>query len=228
MFDFTQRAQMIYGEKAMELLAGANVCLLGVGGVGSYALEALVRSGIGNITIVDKDIVEKSNINRQLVALNSTLGMAKVSVGAARAKDINPEINMTPLEMFYLRKEDLDFSPFDYVIDAIDNVTGKLAIACACEEVGVPLISAMGCGNRKDPGLFKVADIYETSGCPLCKIMRKELKERGIKKLKVVYSTEQYVKTESRSPGSTAFAPAAAGLMLAAEVVNNIADGVKG
>ena len=223
MFDFTQRAEMIYGAAAMEFLAQANVCLLGVGGVGSYTLEALVRSGIGRITIVDKDIVEKSNINRQLIALNSTIAKAKVSVAAARAKDINSEIEITALEIFYLQKSDLNFSAFDYVIDAIDNVTGKLAIAESCAEAGVPLISAMGCGNRKDPTALKIADIYETAGCPLCKIMRKELKERGIKKLKVVYSTEEYVKTESRSPGSTAFVPAAAGLMLAAAVVNGLA-----
>ena len=222
MFDFTQRAQMIYGEESMELLAEANICLLGVGGVGAYTLEALVRGGIGNITIVDKDIVEKSNINRQLVALNSTLGKTKVSVAAGRAIDINPEINITPLEMFYLQKSDLDFSAFDYVIDAIDNVTGKLAIAESCAEAGVRLIAAMGCGNRKDPSALKVADIYNTSGCPLCKIMRKELRERKIKRLKVVYSTEDYIRTESRTPGSTAFVPAAAGLMLAAEVINEL------
>jgi len=225
MFDFTQRAQMIYGGEAMERLAGSNICLLGVGGVGSYTLEALVRSGVGHITIVDKDIVEKSNINRQLVALNSTLGEAKVRVAERRAKDINPEIDITSLEMFYLQKEDLDFSVFDYVIDAIDNITAKLAVVQSCEEAGVPLISAMGCGNRKNPSLLKIADIYETMGCPLCKIMRKELKERGIKKLKVVYSAEEYIKTGERSPGSTAFVPAAAGLMMAAEVVNELCKG---
>ena len=224
MFDFIQRAEMIYGVNGMASLAEANVCLLGIGGVGSYTLEALVRSGIGSVTIVDKDIVEKTNINRQLIALNSTIGQAKVAVAAERAKDINPDIKINALEMFYLQKQALDFREFDYVIDAIDNVTGKLAIAESCMEAGVPLISAMGCGNRKNPALLKIADIYETSGCPLCKIMRKELKLRGIEKLQVVYSAEEYVKTEGRSPGSTAFVPAVAGLMLAAEVVNRLAE----
>ncbi|MDL2248803.1 ThiF family adenylyltransferase, partial [Tyzzerella sp. OttesenSCG-928-J15] len=152
-----------------------------------------------------------------------TIGMKKTQVGAQRAKDINGEININALDMFFLNKTDIDFSQFDYVIDAIDNVTGKLAIAESCYEKNVPLISAMGCGNRKDYTALKQADIYETSGCPLCKVMRKELKARGINRLNVIYSAENYVKTGERTPGSTSFVPAIAGLMLAGAVINHLA-----
>lgn len=223
MFDFTQRTEMIYGAEALIKLKNSKVAVLGVGGVGSHTFEALVRSGIGHITIVDKDTVERSNINRQLVALNSTIGKKKVDIAKDRAKDINPLAVVEALDIFYLKESDLDFSEFDYVVDAIDNITGKIAIAESCTKASVPLISAMSCGNRKEPSMLKVGDIYETAVCPICKIMRKQLKERNIPKLKVVYSTESYVKQKDRTPGSTPFVPAAAGLLMAAEVVNFLA-----
>jgi len=220
MFDFTQRTEMIYGKEAMEKLSRAKVAILGVGGVGSYTFEALIRSGIGHITIVDKDTVERSNINRQLVALNSTIGTKKVDVAKERAKDINPLAVVEALDIFYLKESDLDLSEFDYVVDAIDNITGKIAIVESCLQTDVPLISAMGCGNRKEPSMLKISDIFDTNVCPICKIMRKQLKDRGIPKLKVIYSTESYVKQEDRTPGSTPFVPATAGLLMAGEVVN--------
>ncbi|MCL2566422.1 MAG: tRNA threonylcarbamoyladenosine dehydratase [Defluviitaleaceae bacterium] len=224
MFDFTTRTEMIYGKEAMERLKNAKIAILGVGGVGSYTFEALIRSGIGHITIVDKDTVEKSNINRQLVALNSTIGVKKVDVAKGRAKDINPDAAVEALDIFYLKEADLDFTKFDYVVDAIDNITGKIAISESCYKAGVPLISAMACGNRLFSSMLKIGDIYETTVCPICKIMRKQLKERGIPKLKVVYSTENYIKQDGRTPGSTPFVPAAAGLLMAGEVVNFLTE----
>ena len=224
MFNFTQRTEMIYGREALEKFKNARLAILGIGGVGSHAFEALVRSGIGHITIVDKDIVEVSNKNRQLVALDSTIGKKKVDIAKARALDINPDVEIEAHDMFYLRQTDLDFSKFDYVLDAIDNITGKLAIAESCANAAVPLISAMACGNRVHPQKLQVADIYNTSVCPICKIMRKELKTRNITQLKVVYSTETSVKTNGRTPGSTPFVPAYAGLLMAAEVINFLAE----
>jgi len=227
MFDFTGRTEMIYGSEALEKLARSRVAILGVGGVGSHTFEAIVRSGVGHVTIVDKDVVELSNKNRQLVALDSTIGRKKVDIAKERAHDINPLAEIEALDIFYLSPLDLDFSKFDYVVDAIDNITGKLAIAESCMSAGVPLISAMACGNRVQPAKLAVSDIYDTTVCPICKIMRKELKARGISKLKVVYSTEVSVKTGGRTPGSTPFVPAYAGLLMAAEVINSLTRYVK-
>ena len=241
------RTELLLGETSMLKLYRSRVIIFGVGGVGGYVAEGLARSGIGQIDIVDNDTVALSNINRQIIALHSTLGRDKVDVVKERLLDINPSIIVTPHKCFYLPEtaDRFNFSEYDYVIDAIDTVTGKIQIIMQAEEAGVPVISSMGCGNKLDPTKLKVADIYSTSVCPLAKVMRRELKKRGIKKLKVVYSEEPALKpgeaeadanaleTPSDShqehagrkkavPGSTAFVPSTAGLIIASEVVKDL------
>ncbi len=233
-FDRTKR---LLGSDAMEKLAGAHVAVFGIGGVGGHAVDALVRSGIGEITIVDSDEVAESNINRQLIATTQSVGRKKVAIMKEHLLDINPEVEIHMHDCFFLpeTKGQFDFSEYDYVIDAVDTVTAKLALVEACQEMGVPIISSMGAGNKLDPTAFEVADIYKTSVCPLAKVMRKELKSRGIKHLKVVYSkeiplepkeNEGFVSDEKRSrratPGSIAFVPSVAGLILAGEVVKDL------
>ena len=233
-FDRTKR---LLGADAMEKLNQAHVAVFGIGGVGGHAVEALVRSGIGEITIVDSDEVAESNINRQLIATTKTVGRKKVEVMKEHLLEINPEVVVHAYECFFLpeTKAQFDFSSYVYVIDAVDTVTAKLALVEACKEAGVPIVSSMGAGNKLDPTAFEVTDIYKTSVCPLAKVMRKELKARGIKKLKVVYSKEiplepiedeEFVSDEKRSrratPGSIAFVPSVAGLILAGEVVKDI------
>lgn len=233
-FDRTQR---LLGADAMEKLKKAHVAVFGIGGVGGHAIEAIVRSGVGTVTIVDSDEVAVSNINRQLIATTRTVGRKKVDVMKEHLLDINPEIQVNSHCCFFLpeTREDFDFSKYDYVIDAVDTVTAKLALVEACKEAGVPIISSMGAGNKLDPTAFEVTDIYKTSVCPLAKVMRKELKARNIKHLKVVYSKEipltpiedeAFVSDEKRTrratPGSVAFVPSVAGLILAGEVVKDL------
>lgn len=233
-FDRTKR---LLGADAMKNLEQAHVAVFGIGGVGGHAAEALVRSGIGEITIVDSDEVAESNINRQLIATTRTIGRKKVDVMEERLLEINPEIKVHKYCCFFLpeTKKDFNFYNYDYVIDAVDTVTAKVALVEACQEYAVPIISSMGAGNKLDPTAFEVADIRKTSVCPLAKVMRRELKKRNIKHLKVVYSkeiplepreNEGFVSDETRkkraTPGSIAFVPSVAGLILAGEVVKDI------
>lgn len=187
------RTGLLLGETAMERLARARVAVFGVGGVGGYVVEALARSGVGALDIIDSDVVSISNINRQIIALHSTVGRYKVDVMAERIQDINPDCRVEAHRCFYLpeTKDAFDFSQYDYVVDAVDTVTAKLALVMEAEAHHVPIISSMGAGNKLDPAGFCVADIYETSVCPLAKVMRRELKKRGVKRLKVIYSKEE-------------------------------------
>lgn len=234
-FDRTKR---LLGTEAMNKLKNARVAIFGIGGVGGHAADALVRSGIGIIDIVDSDDVAESNINRQLIATTKTVGRKKVEVMKEHLLEINPEVQVNVYDCFFLpeTKEQFQFSKYDYVIDAVDTVTAKIALVEACQESDVPIISSMGAGNKLDPTAFEVADIYKTSVCPLAKVMRRELKKRNIKHLKVVYSKEipleakedeLFVSDEIRhrraTPGSIAFVPSVAGLILAGEVVKDIA-----
>ncbi len=234
------RSALLLGEAAMDKLASCRVAVFGVGGVGGFAVEALARSGIGALELIDSDTVALSNINRQLIALHDTVGRYKVDVAAERVKRINPDCAVKTHRIFYLPEtaHEFDFSRYDYVIDAIDTVSGKLMLVEAAREAGTPIICSMGAGNKLDPTAFRVADIYATSVCPLARVMRRELKKRGIKKLKVVYSEEEPAphrfsdaKTEAipsgssrRSiPGSVAFVPSVAGLIIAGEVIKELA-----
>lgn len=228
------RTEVLLGEENMRRLANARVAVFGVGGVGGYVAEALARSGIGALDLIDNDTVCMTNINRQIYALRSTVGRYKVDVAKERILDINPDASVNVYRTFYLpdTAEQFDFSVYDYVVDAIDTVTGKIGIAVQAQEAGVPVISSMGAGNKTDPTAFEVADIYQTSVCPLARVMRRELKKRGIKRLKVVYSREpplqpQFTLEESsrrQIPGSLAFVPSAAGLIAAGEVVKDLAN----
>ena len=230
------RTASLIGEKGIDKLSHSAAAVFGLGGVGSYAAEALVRSGLGTVYIYDNDTVAKSNINRQLIALDSTVGLPKAQVMAARAKDINPSCRITALNCFYdeSNKDIIDFAKFDYVIDAIDTISSKLLIIELASRAGTRIISCMGAGNKLNAVGFEVADIYKTSVCPLARVMRRELKKRGIAKLKVVYSKEEPltphfdnaadIDPRRRStPGSIAFVPGTAGLILAGEVIKDIA-----
>ena len=235
MYEEFEREAMLLGDDAVERLARSTVALFGVGGVGSYAAEALARSGVGNILLVDNDTVSISNINRQLCALHSTVGRFKAEVMAERLKDINPAVNVTVRRDFLLPENahTFDFASFDYVIDAIDTVSGKLAIAEGCYRAGTPVISCMGTGNKLDPTAFTVTDITKTNTCPLARVMRRELKARGIPHLKVVYSTEEprtpitpkQGENGKSIPASLAFVPPVAGLIAASEAVKHIIGG---
>ena len=187
------RTELILGQAAMEKLAASRVAVFGVGGVGGFVVEGLARAGMGALDLIDNDEVAESNLNRQIIALHSTVGRAKVMVAAERVRDINPDCKVTVSQCFFLPENasDFDFSSYDYVVDAIDTVTGKLALIECCKKAGTPVISAMGAGNKLDPTAFKVADLFETRICPLAKIMRKECRKRGIDCLKVVYSEEE-------------------------------------
>lgn len=232
MADRFVRTRMVLGDDAMERLKNARVALFGVGGVGGYALEALVRSGIGEIDIFDNDTVNISNINRQIIALTDTVDMPKVEAAKARAVLINPEIKINAYQCFYMPDNacEYDFSKYSYIIDAIDTVTAKIELIMRAKAADVPIISCMGTGNKLEASMLEVTDISKTEMCPLARTMRRELKKRGIKSLKVVYSKEQPIvpketlKTESGKsvPGSTAFVPAVAGLIAAGEVVKYI------
>ena len=231
------RTELLMGKQALDKLKGSRVCVFGVGGVGGYVVEALVRCGIGAIDIVDNDKVSSSNINRQIIALHSTVGRDKVDVFRERILDINPDIDVVCHKCFYLPENaDLfDFSRYTYVVDAIDTVTAKIDIIMKCSQLGVPVISSMGTGNKLDPTRITVTDIYKTEVEPLAKVMRRELKKRGLKKLKVVYSPEEPIKPspdaelikngKRPAPGSVSFVPPAAGLIIAGEVIKDIING---
>ena len=246
------RTQLLYGAEAMEKLASSRVAVFGIGGVGGYVVEALARSGVGVLDLIDDDKVCLTNINRQILATRKTVGQYKVDVAEERVHEINPNCTVNTYKTFFLpdTQDQVDFREYDYVVDAIDTVTGKLAIVEKAKEAGVPVISSMGAGNKLDASLFEVADIYKTSICPLAKVMRRECRKRGIKSLKVVYSKEEPITpledmsiscrqhcicppgtarkcTERRDiPGSTAFVPSVVGLIIAGEVINDL-TGVK-
>ena len=224
-----ERTALLLGKASVEKLAEKRVAVFGVGGVGGFVCEGLVRAGIGAIDIVDKDIVAISNINRQLIALHSTVGKNKVDVLEERLKDINKNLIIKKYKCFFLPEtsETFDFREYDYVVDAIDTVTGKIELILKANEAGVPIISAMGAGNKLDPTAFQVSDIYKTSVCPLARVMRRELKKRGVEKLKVVYSKEEPIKPQFEEgeevvPGSVSFVPPALGLIIASEIVKDL------
>ena len=224
-----ERTALLLGKASVEKLARKRVAVFGVGGVGGFVCEGLVRAGIGAIDIVDKDTVALSNINRQLIALHSTVGKNKVDVLEERLKDINKNLIIKKYKCFFLPEtsETFDFREYDYVVDAIDTVTGKIELILKAKEAGVPIISAMGAGNKLEPAGFQVSDIYKTSVCPLARVMRRELKKRGVDKLKVVYSKEETIKPQFEEgeevvPGSISFVPPVVGLIIAGEVVKDL------
>ena len=234
------RTELLYGEEAMRKLAASRVAVFGIGGVGGYVVEALVRSGVGTLDIVDDDKVCMSNLNRQIIATRETIGRYKVDVAEERIHDINPDCVVNAHKTFFLpeTQDQFDFSEYDYVVDAIDTVAGKLAIIEKAKKAGTPVISSMGAGNKINPAMFEVSDIYKTTICPLAKVIRHECRKRGIDSLKVVYSKEMPIKpiedtgcsqevAENRTkrratPGSTAFVPSVVGLIIAGEVINDI------
>ncbi len=244
------RTELLFGKEAMERLAASRIAVFGIGGVGGYTVEALVRSGIGAIDLIDDDKVCLTNLNRQLHATRKTVGQYKADVAAERIHEINPDVKVTIHKTFYTPEtaNGFDFSEYDYIVDAIDTVTGKIALAVNADSTGTPIISSMGAGNKLDPTAFEVADIYSTSVCPLAKVMRYELRRCGIKKLKVVYSKEPPLTpiddmaiscrahcicppgtarkcTQRRQvPGSNAFVPSVVGLIIAGEVIKDLAQ----
>ncbi len=221
------RTRMLLGDDAMQRLSGAKVAVFGIGGVGGYAVEALARSGVGSLVLVDADTVDITNINRQIIALLPDVGRPKVEVAAERIRNINPAAEVECRQVFYSGKTaaDFDFRSYDYVIDAIDSVRSKVDLIMQAYESGVPIVSSMGAGNKLDPGRLRMDDIYRTSVCPLARVMRRELKKRGLPGLQVVYSTEEPVDTGGeRTLGSIAFVPSVAGLMLAGVVIRDLVD----
>ena len=247
--NWCSRTEILLGAEGVKKLEDATVAIFGIGGVGGFAAEALARSGVGHLELVDHDTVSVSNINRQIVALHSTVGKYKVDVMKDRILDINPEINVVAHKCFYLPQTagEFDFSKYDYVVDCIDTFTGKLQLVEAAKAAGVPIICSMGAGNKLDPTAFEVADISKTSVCPLAKVMRRELKKRNIKNVKVVYSKEEPVESKvqeeiltkqdedgnknstgkKRAPGSISFVPSVAGLILAGEVIKDLTRNTK-
>ena len=220
------RSSLLLGVENTGKLKHSKVALFGVGGVGSFCLEALVRTGVGEIHIFDSDCVEISNLNRQIIATNETLGKPKVMVAKERAESINKEVKIVPFEVYYSPENSasFDLSKYDYVIDAIDSVTSKIELILNCQSLGVPIISSMGTGNKLEPTGFKIADIYKTEGCPLARVMRYELKKRGVKKLKTLYSPEKPVKNGTDTIGSAVFVTGTAGLIIAGEVIKDLLD----
>ena len=229
------RTVLLLGEDAMRKLNRSRVAVFGIGGVGGYAVEALARSGVGAFELIDRDVVSESNLNRQIIATHKTIGRGKTEVMAERIHDINPDAQVTQHKCFYLPEtaDQFDFTQYDYIIDAVDTITAKIEIILRAQKAGVPVISSMGAGNKLDPSKFDAADIYKTSVDPLARVMRRELKKRGVRKLKVVYSKEEPIKPLGRIeadpeagrkdvPGSAVFTPAAAGLLIASEVVKDL------
>ena len=229
------RTEMILGNESTDILAGKKVILFGLGGVGSYTAEALARAGIGSITIVDNDTVSVTNLNRQLCALRSTVGKAKVDVVKERILDINPDCKVIALQKFCLpeNSDEFNLGNYDYIADAIDTVSAKIDLAVKAQALGIPIISCMGTGNKLDPTRFTVSDIFKTSGCPLCRVMRTELRKRGVRKLEVVWSPEEPVKPAAtneetgkrQTPGSLPFVPGIAGLIMAGKIILNLSQG---
>ena len=221
------RTEMLIGKTALEILKNSRVAVFGVGGVGGYTVEALARCGVGRLDLIDNDDVAVSNINRQIIATQKTIGRAKVDVAKERVLDINPDIEVVTHKTFFTpdTADEFDFLKYDYIVDAIDTVVGKLSLIEKSKEYNIPIICAMGAGNKLDPTKFEVADISKTSVCPLAKVIRQELKKRGIKKVKVVYSKEQPVKNNSdnkRVPASISFVPSVVGLIIAGEVIKDL------
>ena len=222
------RTEMLIGSDGLEKLKSARVAVFGIGGVGGYVVEALARSGVGAFDLIDSDTVALSNLNRQIIATRDTMGKYKTEVMRDRIHSICPDTEVNVHNCFYLpdTRDQFDFSQYDYVVDAVDTVTAKIDLIMSAKEAGVPVISSMGAGNKMNPAMFEVADIYKTSVCPLAKVMRKELKKRGVDHLKVVYSKEEAIKRETDErkpvPGSIAFVPSVAGLIIASEVVKDL------
>lgn len=221
-----ERTEMVIGSEAMEKLKRSTIIVFGVGGVGGYVCEALARAGVGNISLVDNDVVSLSNINRQIIALESTLGRPKVSVMKERIKDINPLCNVKEYNQFYDANNPLDLVGYDYIIDCIDTVTSKIMLVMEANKLDIPIISSMGTGNKLDPTRLEISDISKTSVCPLARVMRYELRKRGINHLKVLYSKEEplhiVVEGKRHAPGSISFVPSVAGLIIASEVVKDL------
>lgn len=222
-----ERERMLIGDEALDRLRGAKVALFGVGGVGSAAAEALARGGVGNIDLIDNDTVNVTNINRQLCALDSTLGQLKAEAVAQRLRDISPDINVRVFPIFFMPDVEFDLSGYDYIIDAIDTVTAKIELALRAKAAGVPMISCMGTGNKLDPTALTVEDLAKTTVCPLARVMRRELKQRGITHLKVVYSGEEPIKSVTAqggkaTPASISFVPPVAGFIAAGEAIRDI------
>lgn len=230
MEDIYSRTALVIGNEALEKLKYSTVAVFGIGGVGSFTAEALARAGIGHIILIDSDYVSESNINRQLIALHSTIGKSKVHVMQERIYDINPNIKVEAIQINYNKEtyNQFDFTGYSYIADAIDTVTSKLLLIKQSNITQVPIISCMGAGNKLDPTRFEVTDIYKTSVCPLARVMRRELKKIGINKLKVVYSKEEPINTaiensmRKKSPGSISFVPSVAGLIMAGEIIKDI------
>ena len=237
MSDIFSRNRLLMGEDNLKKLKNSKVALFGIGGVGGYVAEALARSGIGSFLLVDNDVISLSNINRQIIALHQTVGKYKVDVMKERILDINPEADVTVSKCFFLPENsgEIDFSDCSYIVDAVDTVSAKIEIVMKAAKYNVPVISSMGTGNKLDASMLRIADIYDTSVCPLARVMRRELRERGIKKLKCVYSTEKPIKPDGSQmnmtdegalkrqiPGSIAFVPSVAGLLMAGEVVRDL------
>lgn len=230
------RTQLLLGEAAIQRLKKRRVAVFGVGGVGGYTAEALARSGIGEIDVIDNDTISLTNLNRQIIALHSTLGMLKVDAAKTRLLDINPELTVNTHNVFFTadNADAFDFTEYDYIVDAVDTVSAKIELVLRADEAGVPIISAMGAGNKLDPARFEVSDIYKTSVCPLARVMRRELKKQGIKRLKVVYSKEEPVSLPAQCgilpdgkrqiPASIAFVPSVAGLIIAGEVIKDLTN----
>lgn len=233
--DQFSRTQLLIGSNAVSRLKSSRVAVFGIGGVGSYTVEALARSGVGTLDLIDNDTVSLTNLNRQLIALHSTVGKYKVDAAKERLLDINPDIKINTYKTFYTTETaaDFDFSQYDYIVDAIDTVSGKIELIMQANQVQVPIISSMGAGNKLDAAAFEIADIYKTSVCPLARVMRRELKKRGIEKLKVVYSKEEPhtpleesdedIGKRRQIPASIAFVPSVVGLIIAGEVIKDLA-----
>ena len=220
------RATRVIGEDKMRSIQKSSVIVFGLGGVGGAAAESLVRAGVGTIGIVDKDVVDITNINRQIIATDETVGIKKTQVAKDRLLSINPNLKVDVYDMFYLPEnaDEIDLSQYDFVVDCIDNVTAKLELVVRAQKAGVPVISSMGTGNKLHPEMLEIADIKKTSVCPLARVMRRELKKRGVEKLTVVYSKEEPVKTDSSVPGSMSFTPPVAGHLISSYVIRTIAD----
>ena len=226
MNDRFSRSYRVFGEDNMERILNSRVIVFGLGGVGGAAAEALARAGVGTLGIVDKDTVDITNLNRQIIATDKTVGMNKTDALAERLVTINPDLKINKYNLFYLPEtaEEIDLSEYDFVVDCIDNVTAKLELIERCEKLGVPIISSMGTGNKLHPEMLEIADINKTSVCPLARVIRRELKNRGVKKLAVVYSKEEPVSTQSRVPGSTSFTPPVAGYLMCSYVIRKLTD----
>jgi tRNA A37 threonylcarbamoyladenosine dehydratase len=219
------RTKMLIGDEALRKLHNSSVAIFGIGGVGGYVAEALARAGVGTLDLIDNDTVNITNLNRQIIALHSTIGKYKVEVAKERINDINPRIIVNTYKTFFTPEttKEFDFSKYDYIVDAIDTVSGKIELVEVANKYNIKIVSSMGAGNKLHPEMFEIADIYKTSVCPLAKIMRQELKRRRIKKLKVVYSKEIPIKKDGqRLPASISYVPSAVGLIIASVVVNDL------